>query len=178
MLFLRFWGWNHSLRDARKGCPKYIYSFKPTSTREIYEKWGKGICEFCDEQLEETELSGHDGSHMECSMLIFNQGMKDELMVNHKMTVEAENVEDEDDVNVQELRDKDGDQEKGEVQLTEAQIPLQLPDLSWKSEAQLTELGEKAKYKERTRETRKEEEETCKESIEAVGEKGIEQSGR
>ena len=30
-----------------------IHSFKPTSTKEIYEKWGKGVCEFCDEQLKE-----------------------------------------------------------------------------------------------------------------------------
>ena len=39
-----------------------IHSFKPTSTKEIYEKWGKGVCEFCDEQLKETELSIHDCS--------------------------------------------------------------------------------------------------------------------
>ena len=29
----------------------FIQSFKPTSTNEIYEKLGKGICEICDEHL-------------------------------------------------------------------------------------------------------------------------------
>ena len=74
-----------------------IHSFKPTSTMEIYGKWGKGACEFCDEQLK--------------AMFIFNQGMKDEptILVYHKITVEAENVE---DVNLQEPRDKVGDQER------------------------------------------------------------------
>ncbi|CAO2814191.1 unnamed protein product, partial [Amaranthus hypochondriacus] len=58
-----------------------IHSFKPTSTKEIYEKLEKGVCEFCDEQLEETELAGHDCSHKEYSMLILHQGMRDKLMV-------------------------------------------------------------------------------------------------
>ena len=42
---------------------------------------GKKICEFCDGQLDETELSGHDCSHTEYSMLYLHEGMKDELMV-------------------------------------------------------------------------------------------------
>ncbi|CAO2830881.1 unnamed protein product [Amaranthus hypochondriacus] len=79
-----------------------IHSFKQTSTKEIYEKWGKGICEFCNEQLEETQLSGHDCSHKEYSMLILHQGMRDELMVivYHEKTEEADHEEDEVEVGV------------------------------------------------------------------------------
>ena len=58
-----------------------IHLFKSTSMNNIYEKWGKGICEFCDEQLEETELAGHHCSHKAFSMLYLHEGMKDELMV-------------------------------------------------------------------------------------------------
>ena len=65
------------------------------------------------------------------------------VIVYHKMTVEAENVQEEEDVNVQEPRDKVGDQEKDEAQLTEAQIPFQKP------EAQLTRFGDKIKNKTR-----------------------------
>lgn len=39
------------------------------------------MCEFCEEHVKDTELSVHDCSHKEYSMFIFNQGMKDELMV-------------------------------------------------------------------------------------------------
>ena len=46
---------------------------------DIYEKWQKGIWEFCDEQLEETELVGHNCSQK--AMLYLHEGMKDELMV-------------------------------------------------------------------------------------------------
>ena len=97
-----------------------IHSFKPTSTKEIYEKWGKGV--FCDEQLKETELSVHDCSHKEYSMFIFNQGMKDELMVivYHEKTEEAHHEADE---------VEDGD--------------------LGKIEDQLTVLGEKMKYNEK-----------------------------
>lgn len=55
-----------------------IRSFKSTSMNDIYEKWGKRFCEFWDEQLEETKLSGHDCSHKGYSMLYLHQGMKDE----------------------------------------------------------------------------------------------------
>ncbi|CAO2822986.1 unnamed protein product [Amaranthus hypochondriacus] len=33
-----------------------IHSFKPTSTDEIHEKIGKGMCELCDEYVTEAEL--------------------------------------------------------------------------------------------------------------------------
>jgi hypothetical protein len=57
-----------------------IHTFKPTSTNEIYENWGKGICEICDEHFD-VELSEHECSHKEFSLLILHQEIKDELMV-------------------------------------------------------------------------------------------------
>ena len=58
-------------RAAQNG---FIQSFKPTSTHEIYEKFGKRICEICDEHVD----SEH--SHKGCSLLILHQERKDELM--------------------------------------------------------------------------------------------------
>ena len=48
---------------------------------DMYEEWGIGICELCDEQLEETKLLGHNYSHKGYSMLYLHQGIKDEIMV-------------------------------------------------------------------------------------------------
>ncbi|CAO2830971.1 unnamed protein product [Amaranthus hypochondriacus] len=69
------------------------------------------------------------------------------VLVYHKITVKAENEEDEEDVSVQELRDKDGDQEKDEAQLIKAQIQFQKSDFGGKCEVQLTRFGEKIKNK-------------------------------
>lgn len=77
-----------------------IHSFKSTSINEIYEKWGKRICDYCDEQLDEIELSRHVCSHNGYSILYLHEGRKDELMVivYHKKTKEAENEVVEEDV--------------------------------------------------------------------------------
>ena len=53
-----------------------------------FMKNGERECEFCDEQLDETELLIRNYSHKAFSMLYLHEGMKDELMVivYHKMT--------------------------------------------------------------------------------------------
>ena len=97
-----------------------IHSFKPTSMNGIYEKWGKGISEFCDEQLEEIELAGHDCSHKTFSMLYLHEGMKDELLVIvYHETTKAEN-----------------------------KVSIEEVEVLENGEGQLLDLGEKMKYKE------------------------------
>ena len=57
-----------------------IHSFKPTSTKEIYEKIGKGICEFCYEFVAEAEMAEHECGHKAFSLLILHRDMENELM--------------------------------------------------------------------------------------------------
>ena len=85
----------------------FIQSLKPTSTHETYEKFGKGICEICDEQVD----SEH--SHKGYSLII-HQDRKDELMafVFHK-----ERKED-----VHEESIKVEDKEKKEIELDKCKV--------------------------------------------------------
>ena len=111
---------------------------------EINEKWRKGCCECCDEQVGEMGFSGHKCKETGCSFLILYRGWEDELVafLYHE---ETENEESGKDLNVQDLRDKVGELEK--------------------CEAQLTKLGEKLKNKERTRKRRTVEKNNKKEKI-------------
>ena len=64
-------------RDIQRGI---IHSFKPTSTNDIYENWGRGICEFCDEHVDAAKMAEHDCSQKGVSLFILLQEKKDELM--------------------------------------------------------------------------------------------------
>ena len=54
----------------------FIHPYKPTSTKEIYGKLKKGICEICDQHFD----SEHEYSHNGFSLIILHQDMENELM--------------------------------------------------------------------------------------------------
>ena len=57
-----------------------ISSFRLTSMDEINEKWGRGCCECCDEQVVEMSFSSHMCKETRCLFLILNMGWVDELV--------------------------------------------------------------------------------------------------